>query len=109
VELLVAVADEPEERRQGLIGVDEFGDLDGMLFQFPNEAISGFWMKGTFGPLDIDFFGDDMEFIDRLSMVPCSAEPCPVYAPGAPFSWALETPAGTVPALAEGAILSVGE
>ena len=28
------------------MGVDDLGDLDGMLFQFPNEAISGFWMKG---------------------------------------------------------------
>jgi len=107
-ELLVAVADDSSERRQGLIGVDEFGDLDGMLFQFPKEAISGFWMKGTLTPLDIDFFGDDMEFVDRLSMVPCSAETCPIYAPNAPFSWALETPAGTVPTPAEGAILSLG-
>jgi uncharacterized protein len=108
-ELLVAVANDPSERTQGLMGVDEMGDLDGMLFEFPDEAIYGFWMQRTLIALDIDFFGDDMGFVGRLSMVPCSADRCFSYAPEAPFSWALETPAGTLGALAQGAILSVGE
>ena len=45
--------------------------------------------------LDIVFFGDDMELVDSLSMVPCSPDSCPSYVPDAPFSWALETPAGS--------------
>ncbi len=108
-ELLVAVADDPAERRQGLMGVDDLGDLDGMLFQFPNEAISGFWMKDTLMALDIAFFGDDMGLVDSLSMVPCSPDSCLSYVADAPFSWALETPAGSLGPLANGTTLSVGE
>ena len=108
-ELLVAVADDSEERRQGLMGVEELGDLDGMLFQFPNETFSGFWMKGTLMDLDIVFFGVDREYVDRLSMIQCLADPCPSYFPDTGYSWALETPVGTLEPLSEGAILSVGE
>ncbi|HKY49369.1 MAG TPA: DUF192 domain-containing protein [Acidimicrobiia bacterium] len=105
--LMVAIADDPGERAQGLIGVEELGDLDGMLFVFSQEALGGFWMKGTLIPLDIAFFDDERTFVDTLSMVPCAADPCPSYVPEAPYSWALETPAGTLPPLSEGTHLSV--
>lgn len=108
-ELLVAVADDSEERRQGLQGVDELGDLDGMLFEFPDETFSGFGMKGTLMDLDIDFFGADMVHVDRLNMVQCPADPCPAYFADAGYSWAVETPVGTLEPPAEGATLSVGE
>lgn len=105
----MAVANDPAERRQGLMGVDDLGDLDGMLFQFPTEAISGFWMKDTLMALDIAFFGDDMGLVDSLSMVPCSPDSCLSYVADAPFSWALETPAGSLGPMATGTTLSVGE
>jgi uncharacterized protein len=105
--LTVAVADDPGERAQGLMGVEHLGDLDGMLFVFSSESLGGFWMKGTLIPLDIVFFDEDRTFVDMLSMVPCTADPCPSYVPEAPFSWALETPAGTLSSLAEGTILSL--
>jgi uncharacterized membrane protein (UPF0127 family) len=106
-ELMVAIADDPGERTQGLMGVDELGDLDGMLFVFPQEALSGFWMKGTLIPLDIAFFGDDKSLVDVLNMVPCTTEQCPSYVPDGPFSWAVETPAGTLGPLPEGTVLSI--
>ena len=105
--LLVAVADDPAERSQGLMGIDQFGDVDGMLFVFPREALSGFWMKDTPVPLDIAFFGDDGALVDVLNMVPCVAEPCLLYVPNAPFSWAVETPAGLLEPLAPGTMLSI--
>ena len=104
--LVVAVADDPGERAQGLMGVEQLGDLDGMLFVFSQESLGGFWMKGTLIPLDIAFFNDERAFVDMLSMVPCTADPCPSYVPDGPFSWALETPAGALPSL-EGTTLSV--
>ena len=107
-DLLVAIADDPGERSQGLMGVDELGDLDGMLFVFPSEALSGFWMKGTLIPLDVAFFGDDKALVDVLNMVPCTTEQCPSYVPDGPFSWAVETPAGTLGPLPEGTVLSIG-
>lgn len=106
-DLLVAIADDPLERSQGLMGVDELGDLDGMLFVFPREALSGFWMKGTLIPLDIAFFGDDKALVDVLSMVPCTTEQCPSYVPDGPFSWAVETPAGSLGPLPERTVLSM--
>ena len=105
--LLVAVANDPGERSQGLMGVDQLGDLDGMLFVMPQEALSGFWMKGTLIPLDIVFFGDDKALVDVLSMVPCASEPCPSYVPDDPFAWAVETPTGTLGSLPEGTVLSL--
>ena len=107
--LLVAVANEGAERSQGLMGIDQLGDLDGMLFVFPLEDLSGFWMKDTLIPLDIAFFGEDRALVDVLNMVPCVAESCPSYVPNSPFSWALETPAGLLGPLAPGTMLSIGE
>jgi uncharacterized membrane protein (UPF0127 family) len=105
--LLVALADDPGERAQGLMGVEQMGDLDGMLFVFSQEALGGFWMKGTLIPLDIAFFDDDRTLVDVLSMVPCTADPCPSYVPEAPYAWALETPTGTLAPLPAGSVLSV--
>ena len=106
---LVALADDPGERVQGLMGVDQLGDLEGMLFVFPQEALSGFWMKNTLIPLDIAFFGEDKSLVDILSMVPCTADPCPFYVPDGPFAWALETPAGLLAPLEPGTTISLGE
>ena len=106
--LIVAVADEPAERSQGLMGIHQLGDLDGMLFVFPREALSGFWMKDTPIPLDIAFFGEDGALVDVMNMVPCVTEPCPSYVPNAHFSWALETPAGLLD-LTPGTTLAIGE
>ena len=107
--LLVAVADERDEWGQGLMGLEQLGDLDGMLFVFPQEVLGGFWMKDTLIPLDIAFFGDDGVLVDTLEMVPCTADPCHSYVPDGPFSRALETPAGTLHPLTDGTMLAMGE
>lgn len=105
--LVVALADDPGERAQGLMGVDDLGDLDGMLFVFPQEAIVGFWMKNTLIPLDIAFFDDGGALVEALTMEPCLADPCPSYISNGPFSWALETPVGKLGTLDPGTTLSV--
>jgi uncharacterized protein len=95
--LLVAVADDSDERRQGLMGLEDLGDLDGMLFVFDVDTESGFWMKNTLIPLDIAFFDDEGVFVDGFRMEPCTADPCPSYRPGGSYRYALEMPAGTMP------------
>ena len=90
----VAVADEAGERAQGLMGVTDLGSLRGMLFVFPEDTISGFWMKGTPLALDIAFFAADGSLVDLLSMVPCPGEDCPIYQAAGPYRYALEVPAG---------------
>ena len=39
-------------------------------------------------------FAADGTLVDRFSMVPCDADPCPSYRPSGPYRTALEVPAG---------------
>ncbi|MGH8928334.1 MAG: DUF192 domain-containing protein [Acidimicrobiia bacterium] len=92
--LLVALADEAAERAAGLSRIENLGELDGMLFAFPQDTRTGFWMKDTLIALDIAFFGMDGDLVDRFTMELCEADPCPIYSAAVPFRWALETPEG---------------
>jgi len=104
--MTVAVADTPEQRSQGLMGVTDLDGLDGMLFVFQTDSSVGFWMKDTLIPLDIAFFTVDGEFVDRLTMEPCTADPCPTYRPVGPYRFALEAPAGELSFVDENAVLT---
>ncbi len=97
----VAVADTPELRARGLMGVAGLGDLRGMLFAWPEDVTSGFWMKDTLIPLDIGFFDADGKLVDLLSMTPCREDPCPSYRASGAYRWALEVPAGGFDGLAD--------
>ena len=97
--LLLAIADSPALRSQGLMGVTDLGDLDGMLFYWRHEASGGFWMKDTLVPLDIVWFAEDGSYAGRASMVPCPPEAgndCPLYTPdGDPdYRYAIEARPG---------------
>ncbi|MDJ0925215.1 MAG: DUF192 domain-containing protein [Acidimicrobiia bacterium] len=97
-QLLVAVADTPQLRRNGLMFVEDLVDLDGMLFLFESETSTGFWMKNTVIPLDIAFFDDGGRYVDGFAMEPCDSSPCPTYFPEGSYRYALEMAAGTMPA-----------
>ena len=92
-EYLVAFADDPATRSQGLMAVEDIGDLDGMLFDLQVERQATFTMRNTLIPLDIVFFAADGTGRAMLRMVPCVAEPCPTYPSGAAARYALEVPA----------------
>ncbi|MGH8875154.1 MAG: DUF192 domain-containing protein [Acidimicrobiia bacterium] len=98
----VAVAKTPEDRARGLMGVRDLGALDGMLFVFPTETTTGFWMKETVIALDIAFFDDGGWLVEVLTMEPCRGDPCPSYRPETPYRWALEAPAGRLTGLPAG-------
>lgn len=107
--LLVAFADDPTERARGLMGVEDFGDVDGMLFAFAEDSSTGFWMKDTLVPLDVAFFDRAGILVDALTMEPCEADPCPVYLASEAFAWALETPAGSLGDPPPDATIMVGD
>jgi uncharacterized membrane protein (UPF0127 family) len=107
-EMVVAVADTADKRSQGLMGVTDLGGLDGMLFVFQVDNKSGFWMKNTLIPLDIAFFTVDGEFVDALTMAPCTEDPCPTYRPSGSYRYALEAPAGDLAFVTSTARLGVG-
>jgi len=91
---LVAVADDPARRAQGLMGVQDLGSLRGMLFVFPEDTTGGFWMKDTPLALDIAFFAADGSLVGSFTMTPCPSDECPTYRPAGPYRFALEAPAG---------------
>ena len=93
-ERIVAVADTADSRRRGLMGVDDFGGVEGMVFVFDAPTETSFYMKDVLVPLDIAFVGADGTVLEVLTMALCTADPCPTYGSPAPFMWAIETPAG---------------
>ncbi|HZV83610.1 MAG TPA: DUF192 domain-containing protein [Brevundimonas sp.] len=50
---MVEIADDDAERQRGLMFREPLADDRGMLFQFPDVAERGFWMRNTPSPLDI--------------------------------------------------------
>ncbi|MBI9072390.1 MAG: DUF192 domain-containing protein [Melioribacteraceae bacterium] len=59
----IEVADNDEERAQGLMFRTSMQEDQGMLFIFPQEAMQSFWMRNTFIPLDILFVSSDLEIV----------------------------------------------
>jgi uncharacterized membrane protein (UPF0127 family) len=82
-----------EQRSRGLMNRSK-APADGMLFVFPYDTTSGFWMKNTLVPLAIVFFDRDGKRVKRLAMTPCRRDPCPIYEPERRYRFALELPAG---------------
>lgn len=51
----VEIASTPEDRHRGLMDRKQLMKNEGMLFIFPRDTMSPFWMKDTYIPLDIIF------------------------------------------------------
>jgi uncharacterized protein len=90
----VEVADTEQERARGLMGRTELADDAGMVFVFPQDTTSSFWMKDTLIPLSIAFYDDSGRIVRILDMEPCQRDPCPVYDPRAVYRGALEVDKG---------------
>ena len=92
--LAVEVADDPQERREGLMGIEEVPADQGMAFVWPEPVDSTFWMKDTLVPLSIAFVDESGRVIDVLDMEPCEVDPCPSYGIDEPFVLAIEANLG---------------
>lgn len=88
------VADTPQKRARGFMGRTELPEDAGMVFVFPADNSGGFWMKNTLIPLSIAYLSAGGEVLSVLDMEPCAADPCPVYDPGVPYRYAVETGKG---------------
>jgi len=89
--LRVEVADEPAEWARGLMFRTELAEDDGMLFAFPGDVTSSFWMQNTPLPLSIAFIAADGRILDLQDMEPLSTD---LHAPPAPYRYALEVNQG---------------
>jgi uncharacterized membrane protein (UPF0127 family) len=92
--LTVEIADDPHERREGLMGIKELPTDQGMAFVWPGPVDSTFWMKDTLVPLSVAFVGESGHVIDVLDMQPCQTDACPSYGIDEPFVFAIEANLG---------------
>jgi uncharacterized protein len=90
----VEIADTSSERARGLMGRTELAADAGMVFVFPQDSTSAFWMKDTLIPLSIAFYDNGGRIVRILDMEPCWQDPCPVYDPSAAYRGALEVNKG---------------
>lgn len=96
--LCVLLAETPDQRARGLMGVEDpdLGGYDGMLFTFDDDSTGGFYMKDTLLPLSIAYLDAEGAVVDARDMEPCpsDAEECPTYPPSDPYRNTLEVPQG---------------
>lgn len=97
--LRVELAVTRSERERGLMDRPSLEGDAGMLFVYRHEqpADAGFWMFRTRIPLDIAFLDARGAVLAIEQMEPCPAAvawACPTYAPGVPYSAALEVNRG---------------
>jgi uncharacterized membrane protein (UPF0127 family) len=91
--LVVAVAETPAQRSQGLQGVSELpAGMDGMLFVFDVAREASFHMRTVGLDLDIWWFDEEGSLIGSTMMVTCPDGPCVSYPSPGEIMWALETP-----------------
>jgi uncharacterized protein len=100
VGLCVLLALVEQQRQRGLMEVTDLAGYDGMLFAFPEDTESGFWMSNTPMPLSIAWFDAEGVLVSTADMAPCEeGADCPSYPPEGPYRFALEVPQGGLDAL----------
>jgi uncharacterized protein len=92
--LSVDVADTDGARQQGLMGVTDLPEDQGMAFVWPEPTDATFWMKDTPIPLSIAFVDDEGRVRTVREMTPCEADPCPTYRADGAYTTAIEANAG---------------
>ena len=93
VDLLVDIADTPEEHTQGLSGRDKMAENKGMLFVFPVSNTPGFWMKEMNFSLDFIWINEAGIIVDITKNI--SPETYPeIFRPSSPIKYVLEVNAG---------------
>jgi uncharacterized membrane protein (UPF0127 family) len=95
--LRAEVARRADQRSRGLMQRSSLPQGTGMIFLFPERVTVGFWMKGTLVPLSIAYVDGD-RVVSTAEMLPCRHDPCRSYPAAAPYTAAVEAPAGFFPA-----------
>ncbi len=93
-EVCLWLADSPDERGRGLMGVTDLGDAVGMAFVFEQPTNGAFYMFQTPTPLSIAWFAPSGSWVGANDMEPCTDKPaneCRLYSPGADYDLAIET------------------
>lgn len=91
----VDIADDTEERQQGLMFVEEMKDNKGMIFVYDKPRNLAFWMKNTLIPLDIIYIGENYRVVSiAKNAQPCENDPCKSYSSNVEAQYVLEINGG---------------
>jgi uncharacterized membrane protein (UPF0127 family) len=99
VELLLEVADDPEERAVGLMRRASVPPGTGMVFLYDQPVEARFYMYDVPVPLRAVFVRDG-RVVAAVLMPPCALDvpqDCPTYGPDEPFDTVVETAPETLP------------
>jgi len=95
--LSVTIADEPQEQREGLSGVDSLLETEGMLFLYEEAGYPTHWMKEMLIPIDIVWLLDGtIVFIAQEVLPAKEGEELVHYRPDTLANQVLEVPMGFV-------------
>jgi uncharacterized protein len=86
----VEIANSEEERKLGLSGRKDMGDVDGLLFVFPDTAFHSMWMKDMLFPIDIIWIDENLMIINIEKNVSPESYPRN-FRPDRPARYAIET------------------
>ena len=92
-EVCMWLADTPEMRGRGLMGVTDLGTAAGMAFVFEQPTTGSFFMFQTVTPLSIGWFAPGGALASTADMAPCESDDsstCDRFPPGAEFNLAIE-------------------
>jgi uncharacterized membrane protein (UPF0127 family) len=99
--LNLKVADSKESREQGLSGVEDFSNFDGMLFVFQTESTQVFWMKDMLMDLDIVWVDKNKKIIgiergvSKDTYNSTNSSESKLFSSPTPVLYVLELPAGS--------------
>lgn len=88
----IAIADEPQERAQGLMHVEALPQFSGMLFIYEAPQSASFWMRNTLIPLDM-LFADEDGVIRHIHANAVPLDETPIYG-GEDIKYVLEINGG---------------
>ncbi len=92
--LTVEMAETPKQWEHGLSDRESLGDMEGMLFIFPQYHIPVFWMKDMHFPIDIIWISN-YKVVDITASAPVeTTSKLPTYSPRSPVNMVLEVPSG---------------
>lgn len=90
----VSIAETPEAKERGLMGIEQMDEEVGMVFLEPEPVQQSFWMKDTLIPLSVAFWDPGGKILAILDMEPCREDPCTLYDPGVAWIGAVEVNKG---------------
>jgi uncharacterized protein len=90
------VVDDEASRNRGLMGREQLGPGEGMLFDFPAGTRPAIWMRNMLISLDLLYVDEQGTLVQIFREVPpCEAMPCEIYRADRPLRFVIEVGAGT--------------